>query len=280
PRIVQHPAQHRRYTSDNRRGLPAVIDGSPPERSRALSQLRASYTLDDLTSPDLEAVLFDISRDRRSSRRRRRAVAALACLARAWERLGEQAEVMAADDWYGWQTRGATKAFWVWRAAAVPWLDDAAGQPTPPLKLRLRTAGTVAVHGPNAAGYLHRELHRDRRVLAAFGITGEPTTAELVDRLRVLQASGSDSLAAGADAGVVYQALADRLGSHQRIPGDLSLASLRTEFGEGKGLIRTNIGWRQPSQVFAGAPIFGGRRPFAPAIAGVDRLWSVLQLRI
>ena len=280
PRVVAHPGLERRYSNDRRRGLPAGIPGSPPGRSRALADLDATYTLEDLHSPDLVTVLTDIGRDRKATRRRQRAAAILAALGRAWDRLGDVAEVTVAADFHGWQLKGSVRAFWVWQAATIPWLDDDSGVPTAPAELRLRTSSTVAVHGPAAPGYLHKDLHGQRHdVLAALGVTGEPSTTDLVERLRLLRDDPPDSETVAADSAVIYQALADRLAGHAHIPGDLSLPALRQAFAEGKGLIRTDVGWRPPAKVLSGKPVFGDRRPFTPAVPGTARLWSTLHIR-
>src|SRR5258706_12003249 len=64
PRLQPHPGLRSRF-SDLRKGLHKVVNGSPPERTQALDDLAATYSLDDLHSPDLERVLFDIARDRK-----------------------------------------------------------------------------------------------------------------------------------------------------------------------------------------------------------------------
>ena len=149
----------------------------------------ATYTLDDLDSPDLRAVVLNIAKVRNAAPRRDRASALLGSLGRAWDRLAASAEVIAAQDFHSWEAKGATRAVWLWSVGAVAWLDDTDGDPHAPLDLRLRTAGTIAVHGPDAAGYLHQEFDSPNRreVLAALGVSGEPGTRDLVARLRSLR---------------------------------------------------------------------------------------------
>lgn len=278
PRLIPHPGLERRFESEQRRGLPVQFH-DPPGRSQALSAIGASYSLEDWDSPDLAAVLQDIGNDRRAIRRRARAVAILATLGRAWDRLGDFAEVTAALDHYSWQTKGSIRAYWLWRAALIAWLDDNTATPCPPQGLRLRTPSTVAVHGPKADGYIHRDVSVERHeVLAALGITGEPSTGDLVRRLRELRDAPADPETVSADAALIYQGLAARLASRAHITGDLTLSALRQAFASGGGLIRTNVGWQKPTQVFAGKPVFGNRRPFAPHVPGVDRLWTALQI--
>jgi len=281
PRLYPHPDLEFRYQSERRRGLAKHVVGSSPERVRAMTHIGATYTLEDMHCPDLFAVLSDISRDKKTTRRRQRASALLATLGRAWDRFSESAEVTAALDNYAWRHRGTIKAFWIWQAASIPWLDDSGSQPTAPTALRLRTPGTVAVYGPEAEGYLHKDLHRARHeVLALFGVTGDPNTSDLVERLQALRDSGTDDVARiRVETSVIYQALADRLASRVQVPGDLPIGSLRQAFGAGEGLILTNLGWRQPSQVLVGPPVFGNHRAFTPSVPSTTRLWSELRVR-
>jgi hypothetical protein len=100
PRLIPHPEQLQRYGNDRRLGLHRYIAGGPPARSEFLAAIEAKYTLEDYDSPDLEAVLRHIASDRQAKSRRSRAAAIVSTLGRAWERLGDRAEVTAADDYY------------------------------------------------------------------------------------------------------------------------------------------------------------------------------------
>ncbi len=281
PRPSPHPELRRRYQSERRYGLARQFVGNPLARARALNNIGATYTLEDQHCPDLIAVLTDISQDKNTTQRQLRASALLATIGRAWDRFSEAADVTAAVDNHGWLPRGTIKAFWIWQAASIPWLDDSASQPTAPTALRLRTPGTVAVYGPDAQGYLHEDLHRSRHeVLALFGVSGDPSTSDLVERLQALRGSGAgDAVMMRGETSVIYQALSDRLASRTQEPGDLSIGSLRQAFGNGEGLILTNLGWRQPSQTLGGAPVFGNHRAFTPSVPSAERLWLELRVR-
>lgn len=280
PRIVPHSALYRRYASDRREGLAAAVNGSPPQRDRELRRMGASYTLDDVDSPDLRNVAINIAAEPKVTRRRGRAGALLAGLGRV-DRFQESGEVDAADDYNGWQIKGTTRAFWLWSVGAIPWLDDTDGVPQPPLDLRLRTPATIAVHGADAAGYLRPEFDAPNRrdVLAALGVAGDPSTRDLVSRLRLLRDTTPAPDTVATDAAIVYQALADRIVNRTVVPGDLSERDLRTAFGEGVGLILTDLGWRPPTEVLVGSPIFRGRRAFVPQVPRAERLWSLLRIR-
>lgn len=280
PRLAPHPLLEDRYTRESRKGLPASVPLGSAHRKRALADLGASYSLADQHSPDLATVLVDISKEKKPARRRERAAAMLASLGRAWDRLGDSTEVTAAADDYGWQLKGSFRAFWLWQAGTIAWLDSDVGSPSRPLDLRLRTNSTLAVYGTSAPGYLHRDLHGSRReVLLALGVTGEPTTRDLVDRLRELSHTVADNIELASDTGVIYQALAERLAGSASGFGDLMPAMLRHSFAEGAGLVWTNLGWRRPSAVLAGKPVFGDRRAFTPAVPNTARLWTTLQIR-
>src|SRR5260370_37234610 len=113
-----------------------------------MQDIGAAYTLDDVDSPDPRAVALSIAMERKAKLRRLRAGALLATLNRELNKCEDQASVVAAYDSYGWNIRGSIPSYWLWLAGEIPWLDDSHGKPQSPASLRLRTPGTVAVHGP------------------------------------------------------------------------------------------------------------------------------------
>jgi hypothetical protein len=279
PRLRPHPRLNHRYT-EQRDGLHIDLGGAPPERAAALRDLQARWSLDDMESSDLDLVLQHIAADRKPTRRRQRAAALLAVLARAWPTLGEHAEVPAAQDYQGWQVRGSVRAWWLWSASSIAWLDNAAAAPTPPGRLRRRTSATLAVHGNDKAAFLHPAFAAARSdVLAALGVAGEPQTRELLRRLEQLRDSAGTDDSTASDAAIAYQALAERYGDRRKRPGHVAVATLRQVFSAGTGLILTNLGWRPPAETLRGEPVFGDLRPFVPQTPGADPLWTALQVR-
>ena len=220
-----------------------------------------------------------IAADRKPTRRRARAAALIATLGRGWGVLGDHAEVTVAQAYYSWNHKGVTRSWWLWKAATTAWLDDDAGKPRRPIDLRLRTPATLALHGVDPTGFVHRYF-RDARtdVLDALGVGGEPSTAELCEGLIELRDNPEGSTG-DLEVAVLYRAIADHLGSASHTRGDLTPSQLRKAFDEGVGLVLTNLGWRKPSDLFTGKPIFGDRAPFAPAITGSDRLWRTLNIK-
>lgn len=281
PRLVPHAALYERFTSDGRLGLGLTVPGSPWQRARAVRALGASYTLSDVDSPDLRAVAASIADEPDAEHRRARAAALLGALGRAWDRLGDQADVVAAGDYYGWQIKGSVRAFWLWSVGSIKWLDDTDGVAQAPLDLRLRTPATIAVHGPDAPGYLRPEFDSPNRrdVLAALGVSGEPSTRDLVDRLRDLRGTKPQPGTVATDAAIVYQAIADRVSTRTSVPRDLSLRDLHAAFDDGEGLIHTNLGWRRPTQAFRGPAVFRSRHAFVPQVRNTEALWSLLRVR-
>ena len=287
PRPRPHPQLAERYV-DPRRGLNA--SEGPSGRSQKLAELGTTYTLDDHDCPDLSAVIQDISVLRRNKQeRRRRAAALLASLSRAWEnRLGDIAEVDAADDNYGWIIKDEVPAYWLWDARDVAWLDDESGTPRRPCELRVRTPNTVAIYGENSPDYLHQDLdNREwRTVLTALGVPSEPTRAELVNQLKKLREISKEvgkitDEKLTQETAVVYKALANTLSTPNRgraIPR-AELNWMRQEFRQLDGLVLSNRGWRPPQSVLSGSPIFGQYKAFAPAIADTEPLWAALELR-
>ena len=287
PRLRPHPWLWQRYQADSRRGLSEWVEGGPNARSAAMSERGATYTLEDHDSPDLLAVITDIASERRSKRRRERASALLAALARAWDRrLHEYAEVEAAHDYYGWENKGKICAFWLAQAGDVAWLDDRSGTARTPTDLRVLTPGTEAIYGSNSPDYLHPDLDQPsqpgrRALLAALGVSSDPSRSELVERLRELQRASDTEEVSPDDqrheSALVYRALAQSLNSAST-DSDLTTGQLRKEFARGR-LVLTNLGWLPPRSVLAGPPIFRDLRPFAPAIPDCEPLWRALQLR-
>ena len=285
PRLRAHPELKRRY-NDQRRGLPAFVPGGPSERYLALQVRDATYTLNDRDCPALVAVVKDISRLRHGKRkRRRRAAALLATLARAWDRLmSDCAEVDSARDYHGWNLKGQTPAYWLWEIGAIAWLDDESGTPRRPSDLRLRTHGNVAIYGQDSPDYLHPDLDQTnwRGVLAALGVSGDPSTSELVTRLKEMRdEAGNKGRWTREDlrreTAVIYKALAQSLTPSSSRSG-LGLEQFRRDFQYRKGLVFTNLGWLPPQGVLAGPPIFGSYKAFAPAIADTGPLWAALRL--
>ncbi len=280
PRLRPHVDLERRYVNERKRGLPAFVRNGPVARATALHAIGSSYTLEDKESPDLVSVLQSIGRERRATRRRARAAALLAALGRAWDRLEEDATAEAADDNYGWVPKGEVRAFWLWQASSIAWLDGADRLPHPPATLRRRTPGTIAVHGPEAPGYLHPELHDHRvDILSSVGVAGDPDTGTLARRLRGLRDEEPMDDGTRAHAAALYRTLDGRLRDSTHLQGDLAPMQIRAEFAEGSGLVLTNVGWRSPGDVLLGNPVFGERRAFAPVRQEAAKLWDTLKVR-
>ena len=283
PRPRRHPELRHRF-SDPRWGLRQNVWPPLQERFRAMSELNATYTLQDYDSPDLLAVAEDISTESEDRGRRRRAGALLATLSRAWERnLSEFAHVESAYDDYVWHLRGQIRAFWLWQVSDVNWLDDESGTPRRPMDLQIRTTGNVAIHGDDPTNYLHGDLDLPvlREVLDDIGVSVGPNRASLVERLERLRdssdAGGLTVVDIKPEVAGIYRALADDLAATTS-RSDLPPTQLRSEFQRGPGLVLADRGWLPPSRVFGGPPIFGDYGDFALPVAGVEPLWRALDL--
>ncbi|KOV65610.1 hypothetical protein ADL01_26985 [Streptomyces sp. NRRL WC-3618] len=284
PRLRQHPRAWERF-AQSPKGLPAQVNSGPKARERALRLLDATYTLDDYDSPDLHAVASDIATEPDPQRRRRRAAALVHVLGRAWSRFSDHDEVAAVHDYYVWQDRGRTAAFWLWQLRDTPWLDDGNGTLSPSTRLRMRTTGTVAVYGADDARFLHPDIQRlvGKRsdVLRALDISAEARTKDLVEclqRLRRQKEGGGDSDVPAAL--ILYEALAERVaGRDLDASGGMSVGAVVQAFHEGEGLVLTDSGWRSPDQCLRGTPLFGPLRAFAPTFTGSNEFWQSLNVR-
>ncbi|WP_404434931.1 hypothetical protein LG299_05180 [Microbacterium lacus] len=279
PRIVSHPANYRRL-SNYSPGVPDSAQGSPARRRDGLRNLQASFTLQDWISPDLDAVLTSIAKEKDAAQRRRRAGAVLGTLTRAWERLSEHSSVIAASPYHRWEHKGNIDAWWLSSAASIAWLSSEKGKATTPHELRIKSAATVALYGDDPERYLSPALDTElyREVLARLGVAGDPSARELIEKLEEVRAEGATSESAEDLAAPLYQALSVQV--HGNRLGGMPAGSARTAFGRGDGLIATRNGWRRPTVVLAGPPIFGEMRDFVPSVSGTDALWSLLGIRL
>lgn len=281
PRIIEHPANKKKYIYDD----PAVsryAAGSPTKRQQQLEQHQAYYTVRDLSSPDLDAVLTSIAAEKNRVERARRAKAVLNSLSRAWDRLEPQTRVNAAVGHHKWVAHGEVDAWWLASAASIPWLNAANGPGTPPDELRVKTPATVALFGNDRGQYLAEDFDAAAYsdALTALGVQGDPRPDEILDKLREIRDAIPDDAGKAADlAAPLYTALAFQVpahGSFGRRLGSMTASAVRTSFSNGPGLVATNLGWRRPSVVFSGPPVFGDLRPFVPSVAGTDPLWNLL----
>ncbi|MFE2009985.1 sacsin N-terminal ATP-binding-like domain-containing protein [Streptomyces sp. NPDC059491] len=279
PRIRLHGGSVLRL---HRHGVPALVHGSPKSRSSRMGALGAEYTLDDREAPDLDAVARAIAAEPDPDLRRKRAVALIHVLGRAWEsRYAEHAQVTAAEAYRRWYEKEKVPGFWLWRLREIRWLDNEAGVPAAPAELRRRTEATALVYGSDADGILHPGIQeavgRRGQVLKALGVGGEPTTGDLVDRLRRLRRAELDGAPGDMSAAILLlRVLAARTIPLRAPVGDLSRGDVVRAFSEGPGLVRTEAGWRPPSLCLRGEPIFGPLRPFAPRLGDADVLWQTL----
>jgi hypothetical protein len=283
PGLVAHPARFQRFMYAAA-GVSRSAADSPPRRNAQMDELKATYTLGELVSPDLDAVLTNIAGEKQPAKRLRRAIAVLNTLNRAWDRLEPQAKVRAANDYYSWQSRGFVDAWWVTKAASIPWLTSASGVAAAPDHLRIRTTVTEAFFCDAPSHYLDErfEISTYQDVLAVLGVEGDPRPSQLLDRLRDIRGQFSRDPNAAADhAAPLYRALGARVRDRgaTRRTGSLNLSSLRSAFSSGDGLISTNVGWRRPSVVRGGSAVFGDMVPFVPAVEGAEPLWVALGVR-
>ena len=276
PRLELHPRNVKRY-ANYAVGVPRWVGGSPARRQRILQEHQATYTVKDWIAPDLEAVLENIANEKDLAQRRRRAVAVLDTLTRAWDRLSDRASVMAASEDYGWVDKGQVESWWISSAASIAWLTSEKGTPAAPDDLSIRSNVNVLFHGDEPELYLDPLLDIDqyREVLARVGVAGDPSVSQLIDRLEaVREETLDDPTAAQNSAAPIYQALADEVRGNRL--GQLNASAARARFGRDRGLVATNAGWRRPSVVLAGPPIFGDLGDFVPSVSGTDQLWRLL----
>lgn len=278
-----HHSYVKTYAADSRTGLARSCMWWSEGRWAAMCDKRAEFTLDDLVSDDLSAVVENIAADQDVEERRRRTAALLRALAVPVSTT-ELSRVPLARADRRWILRGETSAMWLWRLRETAWLEDAHGSLRAPAELQLRTPDAEALYGHAAAGYLHPAIHQALAtrtdVLTALGVSGDPDVPRLMERLSELKKrTGSDTEIAGdvrAEALLVYRALARRLTERS---ADTPRAEVEKQIRLGflgEELVLTDQGWMRSRACFRGTTVLRGFRPFALTAPELDPLWRTL----
>ncbi|MFD5417552.1 sacsin N-terminal ATP-binding-like domain-containing protein [Streptomyces sp. NPDC127069] len=279
-----HQAYTKTYPNDPRLGLARDCMWFVSGRWSQMWSNEANYTLDDLISSDLEAVIRNIASEKDLDERRRRTSALLRTLLTPLTS-SDEAVVSMARGRRKWTERGVTAAMWVWKLRQTPWLEDSRGRLRNPADLTLRTQDTEALYGTEDPDYLHPAIHEAlatrTEVLTALGVSGDPDVPRLMERLRELRERRTDDHtdvpdSLRAEALLVYRSLARRL-THQPegTPQSAVEKEIRYEFLN-EALVLTDQGWKRSSECFRGSAILRGLRPFALTGSDVAALWKVL----
>ncbi|MFL4905967.1 sacsin N-terminal ATP-binding-like domain-containing protein [Streptomyces sp. MMS24-I2-30] len=289
PRLMelQTSGETKKYEADFRIGLSRGCWMSPTARTIELRRLGADYTLDDRSSPDLDAVVQHIIAEQIPQERRRRTAALLQTLGRpGMITSSEHADVQAAEARRRWISRGQTAALWVWRLRESAWLEDTSGKLRTPAQVHLCTRDAQALYGQDDPGYLHpaiQEATSNRSdVLAALGVNGDPDVPQLINRLRELRKrSGAPGMVDDrlkAEVYLVYRALAGRLKSEPAGTSRSELRKVRDAFN-GSDFVLTDQGWRGAGDCFRGPTILRGFRPFTIPDPELNPLWDALWIK-
>lgn len=285
PRLVKPANEQVHWARDT---TPASSIGTM-QTSEQLQMIRAAgdtHLIDDHWSPDADIVAEDIAKAPVKVRRKR-AVALLATISRAWERrYSEAAMAIPADAFNGrWRRNTEIRATWLARLANVKWMPDSASGLQRPLDLQLQIPGSPPRPSERSTTVAKFDNHISRSgVLAALGVKAGPTQRDLVAKLQALRKQNVTTFVSE-EASATYQLLAASLkdGSEGVPEGRMTQAQLKNAFRagiDGSGLLLVGDQWNSPEQVFRGPPLFGTRRAFAPHVEGLEPLWKVLGVRL
>lgn len=286
PRLIRPTDERIPYVRDTTPASPILT------AMRTLDQLQSiravgNYThlLDDRWSPDADVVAADIARAPAKTRRKR-GIALLATLSRAWGRYSDSATAFAAHAYNGYWNRGLeVRATWLARLADVKWMADAGNGLQRPSDLQMQVPGSPpkASERSSIVAKLDPQILRSG-ILAALGVKAGPTQRDLVERLRALRKEPVTATV-GADAVAIYQLLAVSLrAKNDGVPeGRMTASQLRNAFRAGAGfpgLLLVEGGWHSPETLLRGPTIFGTRRIFAPHVDGLEPLWIMLGVEL
>lgn len=291
PRLVAPQNEQQPYVRDRRRVSRIEWSRTPAIQATELRSLpgQKTHLIGDRWSPDLDAVIENIAREKPGQGRRRRARALLGLLARGWDRyFADHASAKVAWGYDGyWNVEGEVIATWLARAATEPWLPSATGALRPPSELHLPTEENRLTVGDRKRSYLMPvdEYIARSPALAALRLRRGPSASSVVARLEELRDQGKKLTAKEQDeVRTAYRLLALRCPGGDgrattRPVDDMTVATLRSHFAGRRGtrgLILANGHWYAPNQVFRGPPILGRRRPFVPQSPRFEPLWQTL----
>lgn len=288
PRLIRPKDERVLYSRDSRPTSPVATDMRTADQLQSIRAGGAYYThlLDDHWSPDAESVAVDIARAPAKTRRKR-GVALLATLSRAWERrYSDFATAVAASAYNGYWNRGVeVRSTWLARLADIKWMPDAGGGLQRPSDLQIQVSGSPPRPGERSSTVCKLDSQIQRSgVLPALGVKAGPTQRDLVDRLLALRkAPVTEGVIAEALA--TYQLLAASLRNRgDGVPeGRMTASQLKNAFRagpEGLGLLLVGGVWHSPEALLRGPAIFGARRAFAPHVDGLELLWTTLGVEL
>jgi hypothetical protein len=285
PRLVA------RRETDSRHGVTAAkvrFSALTVDQQGALgSNVTMSGLRDDRLSPDLDAVLVDISKANVDDGRPR-AQALIRAVSRAWGRLYANHETCEAVNAYvTMQTVGTVPATWIARAACARWMTNELRHKKPPRELAVRTIAFEATFGdaPRLYAYGLGPKDLDANAVRAFRFAREPRASNLLDRLDELRAGELRGKRVDDNAiARCYQALSEAAptpDSRKRRLDDMKVSDVQKRFRAridgATGLVRASQGWQGPSEVLLGRAIFKTRRSFVDDDA--PALWRMLGMR-
>ena len=257
-----------------------IPEDVPASQDEALVSARhATHFAKDWSSPDLDAVLNDIARQRVDRTRRARARALFETIVQHWDRLDDKVEAQTA--WYQrkWHPDASVPATWLARAASEVWLSNKKGRKAAPRDLAIDTALTRLTRGDDPAQYVAELNESDSGFpfVAALGIKEAAPASELLREIASLRDRHGGEVTQ-TDVRPHYLALAAlcRRSGTQDDVGDIAVTELRRAFGIGAGLILTDAGWKVPRDVRLGKAIFGTRRVFLTESSPMAPLWRAL----
>jgi len=164
-----------------------------------------------------------------------------------------------------WRHVGGVPATWLAHAASEPWLSSKARRKVAPREIAIETTTTRLTRGRKTSQYVYELTEADsgNPAVRALEIKGTPPASELIDELRALKELFGTKASLD-DVRPLYAALAILIpGERTQSVGDVATPNLRRSF-ESHELLLTDLGWRPPTKVFRGRPIFGRRRAFVP----------------
>lgn len=248
-------------------------------RGEDLAKVRANMVEQDVSSPDLLAVVRNIAalKKKDADARRTRSAALLRVLSRNWTRVFHPRAYVPAVELK--RTRryesGMVRARWLLDLAENAWVAVGGNNLEPPANAAIKNSATSLLYGNSTfiAGVGADEL--DVGMASALGIITDTKVSDLVDHLQRLRKADSTDVRAVLQ---VYRSLAKQCpkSPNAATVGDMPLQALRNAFNAATGLVLAAGKWSPAANMFRGPDILHEPERFVPVGAAYDALWRVL----
>lgn len=253
---------------------------------RELASLDATEIAEDIWAPDIEKVIDIVTGEignHSVKERRQRAVLLLRAMARDWDKFAANVKVPSRKIGRKWiHSRAPVTAQWLARLRERAWVPIGRSGFSTPGQAVLKNGSTEAIY--SAAEFV-QGIEAGEIPDAMADVLGFVRSVRAVDLVEMLENMRAGEISYDrARVRLAYRHLNELSPRQQWEPiGEMRVASLRTRFNDGGGLVvvETEDGtpmWRRPNQVLRGKRVLPESARYVPEGEAYGKLWRILQI--